>query len=81
MMFDVHQWFSLRRLNMRTKLLALVALVAGSSVAALTFFNYQTTRSSTFQNQGTMMMSTGEEVMYVAEKVVRRSPVPVTVVR
>lgn len=72
-MFEVKQWFSLRRLKMRSKLLALVALVACSSVAALTFFNYQTTRISTFQKQGTMMMSKGDEVLHVAEKVIQGS--------
>lgn len=72
-MFDIPQWVSLRRFKMRTKLLMLVALVACASVAALTFFNYQATRSTTFQKQGTMMMSRGEAVMRVAEKVIRAS--------
>ena len=58
---------------MRSKLLVLVAVVACSSVAALTFFNYQHTRNETFQQRGVIMMDKGNEVLHIAEKVIQSS--------
>lgn len=64
---------SWRGFQLRTKLLVLVAIVACTSIATLTFFNYQSTQEATYQKQGTMLVDKGNEVLSVAEKTIYNS--------
>ena len=65
-----YRMFSLRQMNMRAKLLVLVALVACTSIAVMTFFSYRGIRDTTIQKEGTMLVNKGEEVLHSAEKAV-----------